>query len=72
MVLPSPHPSVPGTRTRRWAVVRGILGLAQMAGAAAALILLARSGLTALALAVVALTCGFTTASVLLFGPRAR
>ena len=54
----------------RWAVVRGVLGIAQMTGAAVALVLLARAGVTPGALVAVAATSALTTASVLLFGAR--
>ena len=65
---------VPGRRPTRqewwWALARLALGLAQMAGAVAAVGLLLGSGPTALALGAVVFTCLCTTLSVLLFGGR--
>jgi hypothetical protein len=55
---------------RTWALVRLLLGCSQIAGATIAFLLLARTGVTALSLAVVVATCTFTTISVLLFGGR--
>jgi hypothetical protein len=52
--------------------LRGVLGLAQMAGAVTAIVLLARSGVTPAALTAVAVTSLLTTASVVLFGPTSR
>jgi len=49
-------------------VLRLILGVAQMVGAVAALLLIITMGLKALALAAVVITCVLTTVSVLLFG----
>ncbi len=55
----------------RWAAVRITLGIAQMVGAAVALVLIMSMGLSALALSAVAITCVLTTVSVLMFGSRA-
>lgn len=52
----------------RWAVLRLVLGVAQMIGAVAALLLIITMGLKGLALAAVVITCVLTTVSVLLFG----
>lgn len=54
----------------RWAVLRGVLGLAQLFGAALSLVLVLRLGLAPIALVAVVLTCACTTVSVLLFGSR--
>ena len=54
------------------ALLRGVLGIAQMAGAVTALVLLARSGISAAALAAVAVTSLLTTTSVLLYGSQPR
>ena len=58
---------------RRRAFARLVLGLAQMAGATAAAVLLAVTGISASTLAAVVGTTALTIASVLLFGSgRAR
>lgn len=53
-----------------WAVVRFVLGIAQMTGAVVAFLLIAQTGLSNGTFAVVILTSLFTTGSVLLFGRR--
>lgn len=65
-------PSPPGNplARARWAVLRLALGIAQMVGAVAALLLIMAMGLNALALAAVASTSVLTTVSVLLFGSQ--
>lgn len=55
-----------------WRRLRFTLGVAQMLAAVGSLILLARTGVTPLSLAAVAVTCLLTTASVALFGSRRR
>lgn len=57
-------------KERRWAWVRVALGLLQMAGAAFSVTLLARTGVTALALIAVTITGLLTTLSILLLGAR--
>jgi hypothetical protein len=63
-----------GQRTTRkewwWAVVRLALGQFQIVGAVASAYLLLRTGMNERSLTVVAVTCLFTTVSVLLFGRR--
>ena len=61
---------VPTPVDRRWAVVRLVLGQAQMAGALVAAFLLLQRGLSPLSLGVVVGTCLCTGLSVLLFGGR--
>lgn len=63
-------PSRPAALTRRWAIVRLTLGVAQMTAAAFALGLLAAEGVSARALAAAVTACTITTLSVLLFGRR--
>ncbi len=58
----------PDVTARRWALVRALLGVAQMTGAAVAAVLLARSGVTPASLAAGVATSLLTTVSVLLFG----
>jgi hypothetical protein len=58
------------TRAKRWAVVRLLLGQAQMIGAVAAAYLLIQTGMNELSLGAVVFTCACTTVSVLLFGGR--
>lgn len=58
-------------QSRLWAVVRFALGMAQMAGATVAVVLLVSTGVTAASLFAAIVTCVFTSVSVLLFGaPR--
>jgi len=57
-------------RQRAWAVVRLALGIAQMMGAVGTFYLLLQTGLSALSLGGVVITCLLTTTSVLLFGRR--
>ena len=52
---------------RRWAWVRVVLGWVQMAGAAASLVLLLRTGASAATVAVVSVTAFFMVVSVVLF-----
>jgi len=54
----------------RWAVVRLVLGIGQMIGAATAVLLIIRGGFNELALGAVVVTCVLTTISVVLFGSR--
>ena len=62
-----------GARARgRWAIVRLVLGVAQMAGAVTALVLLATTGITRATAETIVVTCALTTASVLLFGSGRR
>jgi hypothetical protein len=65
-IAPSKHT----TASRRSAVIRLTLGVAQMSAAAFALGLLAVEGVTARALAAAVTACTITTLSVLLFGRR--
>ena len=60
----------PTDAERKWAIVRLVLGLAQVVGAVVSLALLIRTGATAEALTAVAVTGLCTTVSVLLFGAR--
>jgi membrane protein YdbS with pleckstrin-like domain len=57
---------------RQWAIVRMILGLAQVMGAAGSLGLLLATGMNRWSLAAAAATCLFTIVSVFLFGDRTR
>ena len=57
-------------KEKAWAVVRMILGLAQMMGAVGSFYLLVQTGMSVLSLGAVAATCLLTTMSVLLFGRR--
>lgn len=50
--------------------LRFVLGMAQMAAASVAAILLIETGVSSWALAAVLVTCALTTTSVLLFGAR--
>ncbi len=65
-----PDPSGAAARERWWALARIALGLAQMTGATAALLLLVQTGVNARSLGAVVITCALTTTSVLLFGSR--
>ena len=58
----------PSVMHQRWLLVRFILGLLQMLGVVISLFLLLETGVSALALGAVVLTCVCTTVSVLLFG----
>ena len=60
---PSPH-------EKAWAVARLVLGLLQVMGATVSVYLLIELGVHALSLGSVAVTCLFTTVSVLLFGRK--
>jgi hypothetical protein len=62
----------PTGKEKAWAVVRLVLGLAQMIGAVVSLYLLLQIGLASVTLGAVVFTCACTTASVLLFGGRGR
>jgi hypothetical protein len=55
---------------RPWTTIRVTLGVLQMTAAAVALGLLVATGVTALALILVVLTCLLTAFSVVLFGNR--
>jgi len=57
---------------RFWVLVRMILGMAQITGAATALLLLVHTGLNGIVLGVALFTCVLTTTSVLLFGGASR
>ncbi len=58
-------------RARLWAAVRFALGMAQMAGATVAAVMLVSTGVTVASLSLAVVTCVLTTLSVLLFGsPR--
>ena len=57
-----------GAADRRWALVRLALGVAQMSGASAGLVLLVQTGANEWTLALIAATGVLTTLSVLLFG----
>lgn len=54
--------------SRRWALIRIVLGLAQMTVAAAAILLLVKQGITPAALVAAVLACVLTSVSVMLFG----
>ena len=54
----------------RWAVVRLVLGIGQMVGAATAVLLMISGGFSELALGAVVVTCVLTTISIVLFGSR--
>lgn len=58
------------TGERSWAIVRTVLGFAQMAGAAFSLTVLVTTGFNTLSLVSVAVTGLLTTVSILLFGSR--
>jgi hypothetical protein len=62
-----PEGNRPTSKEKAWAVVRLVLGQAQMIGAVVALYLLIQTGMNALSLGAVVVTCLFTTISVLLF-----
>jgi len=55
-------------RDARWALVRVLLGSAQMSGAVVSAMLLYQTGVTANALTAVMATCAATSLSVILFG----
>lgn len=59
-------------RTARWTKGRFLFGIVQMIGAVVSLFLLVYTGVSALALSAVVLTCVCTTVSVLLFGSYRR
>ncbi len=60
----------PTSTERRWALVRYLLGIAQMFGAIVSALLLFLTGVNSLTLWGVVITGAFTTISVLLFGGR--
>lgn len=60
----------PRTKEKAWAVVRMVLGLAQMMAAVVAFSLLFQTGMNALSLGAVVVTCFLTTISVLPFRNR--
>jgi hypothetical protein len=60
----------PTGRENGWAAVRMALGMAQMMGAVIAFYLLLATGMNDLSLGAVAVTCFFTTVSVMLLGRR--
>jgi hypothetical protein len=62
----------PTNEEKGWAIVRMVLGLAQMTGAVAAFYLLFQTGVNALSLSAVVITCLLTTLSVLLFRGRGQ
>jgi hypothetical protein len=55
---------------KAWALVRLLLGTAQMTGATAALYLLLATGLNEITMGTLLLTCVCTSVSVFLFGGR--
>jgi hypothetical protein len=55
-------------RNKAWALVRFLLGLAQMMGAVMGAYLLVTTGMNELSLGIVLSTCVCTTISVFLFG----
>ena len=57
---------------KRWEQLRFVLGMAQMAGAVAALAILLMTGVTTASLIAVVSTSLLTTVSVLLFGSGCR
>jgi hypothetical protein len=57
-------------REVRWAIVRLVLGQAQMIGAVVSAYLLIRTGMNEFSLGAVVVTCLCTTVSILLFGRR--
>jgi hypothetical protein len=57
-------------REVRWAIVRLVLGQAQMIGAVVSAYLLISTGMNEVSLGAVVVTCLCTTVSVLLFGRR--
>lgn len=61
---------VPIREEHLWVSVRLVLGLLQMLGAALSVILLVLTGMTAVALTAVTVTCALTSISVLLFGAK--
>jgi hypothetical protein len=65
------HTSQPG-KVRTWAGVRFALGIAQMATAAIAILLLLTSGVNSTSLCIAVLAASLTSISVLLFGGRSR
>ena len=62
----------PTNEEKGWAVVRMVLGLAQMTGAVAAFYLLFQTGMNAQSLSAVVVTCLLTTIIVLLFRSRGQ
>jgi predicted neutral ceramidase superfamily lipid hydrolase len=54
----------------KWGIVRMCLGLAQMAAATVAAVLLVETGISKSSLLAVVIACALTTVSVLLFGSR--
>jgi hypothetical protein len=70
MVDPDPRGDRQARKEKAWAVVRLLLGQAQIIGAVASAYLLLTTGLNELSLGFVVFTCGCTTVSVLLFGGR--
>ena len=54
----------------RWARVRFVLGMSQMAAAVVAAVLLATWGVTSISLAAVVIASSLTSVSVMLFGSR--
>jgi hypothetical protein len=65
-----PNGERPTQKEVAWAIVRIVLGLGQMTGAAVAMMLLVQTGVNSLSFGAVILTCMLTTTSVLLFGRR--
>ena len=60
----------PTATERRWAILRYLLGMAQMLGATVSAILLSLTGVNSLTLWGVVITGVFSTISVILFGGR--
>lgn len=67
-----PDRDQPTSKEKAWAVVRMVLGLAQMMGAVVSFYLLAQTGMNAFSLGAVVVTCLLTTISVLLFRGRGQ
>lgn len=55
-----------------WAIIRYLLGIAQMFGAVFSVILLIQTGLNKFSLIAVVITCVLTTIRVVLFGGRSN
>jgi hypothetical protein len=53
-----------------WAIIRYLLGIAQMFGAVFSVILLIQTGVNKYSMVAVVITCALTPISVLLFGSR--
>jgi hypothetical protein len=60
----------PTGKEKVWAVVRMVLGLGQMMAAVVTFYVLIQTGMNALSLGAVAVTCVLTSLSLLVFGSR--